>query len=67
VIAIDRDRRTVTLAGAPRTELRYDQLVLCAGSRAEIPAGAEGVHGDHRQAAALARAVATLRATPPGC
>jgi len=40
VIAIDRDRRTVTLAGAPRTELRYDQLVLCAGSRAEIPAAA---------------------------
>jgi NADH:ubiquinone reductase (H+-translocating) len=61
VSTIDVDRRVVTLVGRDGGELRYDQLVLCAGSRLQLPAK-PGVHcaDSYRQALAMHQAVSAL-------
>lgn len=63
---IDVDRRKLTLTGRSPGELAYDQLVLCAGSEARLPDGAEGVHSvdGYEQAVALHQAVAALGDRP---
>jgi NADH dehydrogenase len=63
---IDTDGRRLTLAGHSVTELAYDQLVLCAGSKVRLPEGAEGVHcvDSYEQAAALQQAVGGLAERP---
>ncbi len=65
VEAIDVDRRTLTLAGDSPGELRYDQLVLSAGSAVSLPEAA-GVHcvDTYAQAVALHDAVELLGAQP---
>jgi NADH dehydrogenase len=54
------------LGGHSTTELAYDQLVLCAGSKVRLPEGAEGVHcvDSYDQAAALHQAVGELAGHP---
>lgn len=65
VSAIDIDRRVVTLVGSDGGELGYDQLVLCAGSRLQLPP-APGVHcaDSYRQAVSMHRAVSALSDRP---
>jgi NADH:ubiquinone reductase (H+-translocating) len=65
VSTIDVDRRVVTLIGSDGGELSYDQLVLCAGSRLQLPP-APGVHcaDSYRQAVSMHRAVSALSDRP---
>jgi NADH dehydrogenase len=66
VESIDVERRSLTLVPRSAAELEYDQLVLCAGSRARLPEGAEGVHSvdTYEQAVAMQQAVAALGDRP---
>jgi NADH:ubiquinone reductase (H+-translocating) len=66
VDSIDVDRRMLTLVGQYSGELRYDQLVLCAGSQLRLPTESEGVFcvDSYEQAMALHRAVAALGERP---
>jgi NADH dehydrogenase len=41
---IDADRRLLTLAPPSGGKLRYDQVVLCAGSEVPLPRHAQGAH-----------------------
>lgn len=61
VTAIDVERRVLVLDGGEGGERPYDQLVLCAGSRLELPG--EGVHcaDGYEQALRLRRAIGALR------
>ncbi len=63
---IDADGRRLTLVGHSSTELAYDQLVLCAGSKVRLPEGAAGVHcvDSYEQAVALHQAVDGLAERP---
>jgi NADH dehydrogenase len=63
VAEIDVKRRVLTLTGRCSGELRYDQLVLCAGSRVRVP---DGVYcaDSYQQAVALHGAVGGLAERP---
>jgi NADH:ubiquinone reductase (H+-translocating) len=65
VATIDVDRRVLTLVGRDGGELGYDQLVLCAGSRLQLPPD-PGVHcaDSYRQAVAMHEAVSALSERP---
>jgi NADH dehydrogenase len=63
VTGIDVKRRVVTMTGRFPGKVRYDQLVLCAGSRVRIPDGAYCAD-NYEQAMALHRAVAGLTERP---
>jgi NADH:ubiquinone reductase (H+-translocating) len=60
------DARKLMLGGQSPGELEYEQLILCAGSEARLPAGADGVHcvDGYLQAVALHGAVAGLGDRP---
>lgn len=44
VVGIDTERRRLALSGPYPGEMRYDQLVFCAGGATPLPASAPGVH-----------------------
>jgi NADH dehydrogenase len=62
-VGIDVKRRVLTLTGRCPGEVRYDQLVLCAGSHVRAPDGAYCTDS-YQQAVALHRAVAGLAERP---
>jgi NADH dehydrogenase len=66
VETIDVERRALLLSGDAPGELRYDQLVLCAGSRLTLPPSARELYSadDHAAASALQAAIATLAERP---
>jgi NADH dehydrogenase len=63
VAKIDADRRVLRLAGGGG-ELRYDQLLICAGSEVPLPEASRGAHrlDTYRRALALNRAALALGA-----
>lgn len=65
VSAIDVKRRRLTLVGRDAGELAYDQLVLCAGSRLQLPAD-PGIHcaDSYHQALKMREAIAALGNRP---
>jgi NADH dehydrogenase len=68
VTAIDTARHRLTLAGGAQQELAYDQLVLCAGSRVQLPDSLRTVHAvdSYDQAVALRAAVSATGDGPAG-
>lgn len=66
VKSIDVERRELTLGGENPGELRYDQLVLCAGSQLRVPGDPGAVHSadSYQQALALHDAVEALSRDP---
>jgi NADH dehydrogenase len=63
---IDHGHRRLTLTGQHPGEVGYDQLVLCPGSRVQLPGDNDGIHcaDSYEQAVALQRAVKVLGSRP---